>query len=199
MASGLHLARLRCTGCGECCRGLRVPLTFADLARLQAFTGALAEELVQWESPERVDIAGEPSSLVLLPEGRRVMLLRQREGACQFLDDARRCTVHAARPAACRAYPLHATLGARGGVRRLRVLRGIECPYDLAGPPALANVRRDQAELQRELVQHHQSVLAWNRGQEHRRRLGKRLAPAAELFQRCLAPSERLVSAGPTR
>lgn len=179
MASGLHLARLRCTGCGECCRQVRVPLTFADLARLCGATALPAGEIVEWGAPEL--IAGEPSSLLALPQGRRVMLLRQRDGACRFLDAAGLCSVHEARPAACRAYPLHATFSERGGLKRLRVLRG-DCPYDLQGTATLSSVRRDHERLRRELREHHQAVAAWNRGQEHRRRLGKRLAAERELF-----------------
>ncbi len=181
MAAGLHLARLRCTGCGECCRGPRVPVTFADLCRLTRATGLPAEELVDWGAPEL--LAGEPSSVVLLPSGRAIMLLRWNDGGCRFLDGAA-CGVHASRPAACRAYPLHATFGERGGLKRLRVLRELDCPYELDGTDTLAAVRRDHAMLRSELGEHHAALREWNRAQERRRRLGKRLAPASELFQR---------------
>jgi len=176
---------LRCTGCGECCRGLRVPLTLADLRRLGSATGLGAAELVEWAPPDEVDISGEPGSLVLLPQGRRVMLLAQRDGSCRFLDVESRCTVHAARPAACRAYPLHASFGERGGVKRLRVLRGIDCRYELAGPPELAAIRREHLALRRELAAHHEAVASFNRSQTLRRRLGKRLATAEGFFSSC--------------
>ncbi|MBI3202568.1 MAG: YkgJ family cysteine cluster protein [Myxococcales bacterium] len=188
MASGLHLARLLCTGCGECCRALSVPLTFEDLARLIAATALAPEEVIEWASPEQVDVSGEPSCLVLLPAGRRVMVLRQEGGACRFLDRESRCEVHDARPRACRAYPLHATFGSRGGLRRLRVLRGVACPYQLTAVGDLARVRREHAALGAELAQHYAAVAAWNRFQEHRRRLGRPLASAGELWGRVLQP-----------
>lgn len=183
MASGLELARVRCTGCGDCCRELRVTLSFADLARLVRASGEPAEALVDWGSAEQVDISGEPSSLVLLPEGRRVLLLARRDGACRFLGDEDRCLVHAARPAVCRAYPLTASFGRKGGLARLRVLRGLDCPYELGESGDLGAVRRDHAALARELREHHALVGAWNRLQERRRRLGKRLGTARELFE----------------
>jgi Fe-S-cluster containining protein len=36
--------------------------------------------------------------------GMRRMLARRPDGACLYLDDAKGCTIHARRPAACRAY-----------------------------------------------------------------------------------------------
>jgi Fe-S-cluster containining protein len=36
--------------------------------------------------------------------GQRRMLARRPDGACLYLDDAKGCTIHAMRPAACRAY-----------------------------------------------------------------------------------------------
>lgn len=161
-----------------------MPLTFADLERLVRATALPAEEIVDWGAPEL--IAGEPSSLVVLPGGRQVMLLGWRAGGCRFLEGTA-CSVHAARPAACRAYPLHATFGDRGGLRRLRLLRDLDCPYDLNGVASLTDVRRDHARLRRELADHHAAVQGWNRAQEHRRRLGKRLSPASELFQRYIS------------
>jgi Fe-S-cluster containining protein len=186
MASGLHLARLRCTACGECCRVVHVPLTFADLSRLCQARGLDPNTVIDWASLEEVDFSGEPSNLVLLPQGYRVMFLRRVEGACRFLDAASRCAVHEARPAACRAYPLHASFSKRGGLVRLRVLRGVDCPYELEAESALSRVRHDHAQLARELHQHYAAVATWNRSQGHRRRLGKPLASATQLFARVL-------------
>lgn len=198
MASGLHLARLRCTGCGECCRNLRVPLTFSDVARLSAATGQPPTRLVSWASAHEVDIAGEPSSLIWLPEGPRVMLLAQRAGVCQFLEPDDRCGVHTSRPTACRAYPLSATLGPRNGIRRLRVLTAVECPYELAEPSLLRSVRRDQALLRDELSQHHQLVARFNRAQARRRRFKHRLAGPEELFAQIFVAPARSDHVGAT-
>src|SRR6185369_5791774 len=66
MASGLGHLRFRCTGCGTCCRDLRVPLTDADLRRLIDATGRAASEIVAWLPTDSVDLIGEPGSLVLL-------------------------------------------------------------------------------------------------------------------------------------
>ena len=192
VASGLHLARVRCTGCGDCCRGLRVPVTFADLGRLVAATALAPGDLIEWASPEQVDVTGEPSSLVLLAPGRRVMLLRHAGGACRFLDGEDRCQIHAARPRACRAYPLHATFGARGGLKRLRVLRGLACPFELSAVPDRVGLRREHQALGAELAAHHAAVAAWNRIQEHRRRLGRPLGSERELWARVLSDQPQL-------
>ena len=61
---------------------------------------------------------------------------------------------------------------------RLRVLRGVDCPYELEAESALSRVRHDHAQLARELHQHYAAVATWNRSQGHRRRLGKPLASA---------------------
>ena len=95
----------RCTGCGNCCRNLRVALTAADLSRLSAATGQPATALVEWLAPEAVDMTGEPSSFVELGEGRRLMVLAQQAGACVLLGPDDRCRAYDARPLDCRAFP----------------------------------------------------------------------------------------------
>lgn len=158
-----------------------VPITHHDLARLMQATGLGPEELVDLAGVDDVDLSGEPSSFALLDCGRRVLLLRRRDGACSLLSDER-CSVHDARPIACRAYPLHATFGKRGGVRRLRVLRGVDCPFELGETAMLHEVRRDQRRLRAELEQYQQRLATWNRRQRHRQRLGRGLRGARELF-----------------
>ncbi len=82
-----------CTGCGRCCSGvLTVHVTAEEAARL----GALA-----W--------ADVPQPLVR--EGEKTRLAHRDDGRCVFLDDANRCRIHAqlgeaAKPLACRLYPL---------------------------------------------------------------------------------------------
>lgn len=183
MASGLRLARFSCSRCGNCCRNHRVPLTHFDLSRLVESTRRQPDELVEWIASTELDMSGEPSSLALLPGGPAVMLLAVRDGACSLLSADESCTAHVARPMACRAYPLHASLGAKGGVRRLRVLRGIDCEISLDGPPALRAVGNDHTRLRRELEAHQRLLAEWNRRQRRRRRLGRALLPASELLR----------------
>ena len=52
----------RCTGCGNCCRNLRVALTALDVKRLAAATGKATPTLVEWLAPDTVDMSGEPGS-----------------------------------------------------------------------------------------------------------------------------------------
>lgn len=184
MASGLHLARFRCSSCGDCCRRHAVPLTFADVNRLERATGLEPPAFIELGSLDEVDMSGETSSLILLPQGLRIPFLARVDGACVFLGSDGLCSVHSARPAACRAFPFHATLGRRGGVRRLRVLRDAECSLELTGPSDLPSIRRHQLELERELEEHYARVREYNRMQKLRRRLGRRLADLREFFSR---------------
>jgi Fe-S-cluster containining protein len=179
---GLALRRFRCTGCGNCCRELFVPLTDVDLARLVAEAAEPPEQLVDWLAPEAVDMSGEPSSFVELDVGRRLMVLTHRERACRFLVDDH-CSVWQARPRTCRLYPLDASFGRRGGVHRLRVLAaGVDCRYTLDGDLPLAGLRDDHARHQAELARYHGRVAAWNRVQARRRRLLRRVGSAAEFL-----------------
>ncbi len=63
------------TGCGNCCKSLRVAVTCFDVARLAASTAVLPRELVTWIAPDHVDMTGEPESFVELSEGRRLLVL----------------------------------------------------------------------------------------------------------------------------
>jgi len=185
MASGLGHLRFRCTECGNCCRDLRVPLTQADLRRLVDQSGLPASEVVDWLPTDRVDLIGEPGSLVVLDHSskRSLMTLAQRAGACRFLDEHERCGAYAARPASCRLYPFNPSFGSRGGLRRLRLLAGTRCDYARDGdndPHALR-----EADQQR--WAEHRSYLArieiWNRLQRHRARIGHRLHSARDFLE----------------
>jgi Fe-S-cluster containining protein len=192
MASGLGHLRFRCTGCGNCCRDLRVPLTAADVRRLTDATLCPASQLVAWLPTREVDLIGEPGSLVLLDQesGYVLMVLAQRDQACVFLDPDARCTVYAARPGNCRVYPFNASFGRRGGIRRLRLLAGTDCDHARDGQND-AHALRDADERR---WAEHRSYLAqisrWNRAQQHRLRLGHRARGAAE-FLAFLGFSER--------
>ncbi len=182
MASGLSRRRFRCTGCGNCCRELVVPLTHADVARLARASGRPPAEFVELLPPEAVDMSGEPASFVELDVGRRLLALARRDGACCFLSTDH-CTAWSARPASCRTYPLSATLGARSGIRRLTLVpRGVDCRYELDAEMPLAEIRDAELAEQRELAQYQALVARFNRAQKHRTRLGRRAADARELF-----------------
>lgn len=174
MAHGLRRLKFSCSSCGRCCRELRVPLTLADAQRLP--TSALA-----WLGPEDVDMTGEPESFVLLPEGRRLLVLAQRDGACTFLSDDK-CGVYARRPSACRLYPFDVKLGRRQGLRRLKLLKPDLCSGDTHGRTNPAMLSQQQRAHQAELRAHVQAVQAFNRKQVRRQRLGLPLLPAARLF-----------------
>ncbi|MCB9664460.1 MAG: YkgJ family cysteine cluster protein [Alphaproteobacteria bacterium] len=95
-------ARFTCQGSGMCCGGYVVgPVDDATAARLEAHAFA-------GDPPH---LRGERFSWAEDASGRRIRSLRDIDGVCVFLDEQRRCRVHAelgheAKPAACRAYPL---------------------------------------------------------------------------------------------
>lgn len=183
MASGLGLLKFQCTGCGNCCRDLRVPLTSTDLRRLVEHSGEAASRIVAWLGPEAVDMTGEPGSFVLLERGRALMVLAHQDAACRFLGADQRCGVYEGRPASCRLFPFAPSFGPRGGLRRLRLLTGTACDHASDGhndPHALrlADERR-WAEHRAYLAQ----VDNWNRAQRHRSRLGHPLRGASEFLQ----------------
>src|SRR5262249_35444606 len=82
---------VRRTGCGACCKTLRVAVTHHDVARLAHATGRPATELVEWLAPDEVDMTGEPETFVELGAGRRLLVLAQRDGACALLGADQRC------------------------------------------------------------------------------------------------------------
>lgn len=171
----------RCTGCGNCCRSLRVAVTAVDVARLARATGAAPSELVHWLAPDEVDMAGEPASFVELREGRRLMVLAHALGACTLLDAGGRCTAYAARPRDCRAYPFDFT---SAPVRRLGLLPLGDCEYAEDGRNDAAELEAEDRARWAELASYQAWVAAWNRRAWHRRRLHKSVGDAAD-FLRC--------------
>ncbi len=178
VASGLSLLGFRCTQCGNCCRDLVVPITGADLRRLVRATGHAPADLVDFLTPEQVDMTGEPQSFSLLDVGRRVMALRRHRHhhdddtlSCQFLDANEGCSVYDARPRACRVFPFDASFGRRGGVRRLRLLPGTDCQHELNGRVSPRSLHHEHTALSRELSEYSQFLDTWNQTQRHRLRL----------------------------
>ncbi|MEN9579349.1 MAG: putative zinc- or iron-chelating domain [Pseudomonadota bacterium] len=190
----------RCTGCGHCCRQLRVAVTSFDLRRLTRSSGKRTLDVVQWLSPEEVDMTGEPGGFVHLSDGRRLMVLAQQSEACVFLDAGNRCTVYTARPMDCRAFPfdfergdvrvegeaaepsLEGTAPTQHGARtRLKLLPLEGCDYALDGHQTLSDLAATDRTRFEELRQYHSLLLRWNRLAKHRARLGKRVG-SAEAF-----------------
>lgn len=87
-----------CHGCTSCCRGrLLIQLSAADNERIQA---------QGWTEADGIN----PETMIIEERGQ-LRLGHQADGACVFLDGAGRCRIHgrfgeAAKPLACRLYPL---------------------------------------------------------------------------------------------
>jgi Fe-S-cluster containining protein len=164
-----------------------VPLTHFDVARLVRATHREPQTLVEWLSPAEIDMAGEPEAFVLLKEGRRLMTLPHRDGGCTWLDAQDLCSVYAARPSTCAAYPY--TLHERGSERVLTVLGDSPCVLSREGEvnAATQNIqgsenedlvstagRRKAAEqVDWELNAFVELVATWNRRQRRRRFAGR--------------------------
>ena len=92
------IANWNCHGCTDCCRGMfLVPLKPADRIRI---------EQQGWTTADGVD----PARMFQTGRGQ-TCLAHNSEGACVFLDPQGRCRIHAkfgeaAKPLACRLYPL---------------------------------------------------------------------------------------------
>lgn len=88
---------MHCTG--SCCGSLRIPITKTDAARLARHLGTTTRKLPllapEGTEDEPEDIAG---------------YLSRGDAPCPYFD--RGCTVHPFRPDVCRAFGLHACIGA---------------------------------------------------------------------------------------
>jgi len=173
----------RCTGCGNCCRSLRVAITAQDLVRLVDATGLPARELVDWLAPDAVDMTGEPGSFVELAEGRRLLVLRQQHGACQLLGSDNRCRHYRARPRDCRAYPFDF---GQPPARHPGLLPLYDCDYAEDGNNDVACLAAEDEARWRELCHYQELVARWNRRTWHRKRLHK-AAGGSEDFLRYIS------------
>lgn len=179
----------RCTGCGNCCRELRVAVTTRDVARLVRTTSLSARELVDWLAPHEVDMTGEPESFVELAEGRRLMVLAQRDGACRLLGTDNRCQAYTARPRDCRAFPFDFERSP-DGARRLALLSLAHCDYAEDGNNDEPSLDAEDRARFRELGEYQARVASWNRVARHRERLHKRQRSAAEFLDELLSELE---------
>ncbi len=186
MAAGLHLLRFTCTACGNCCRSVRVPVTDTDVRRLVRATGRRAGELVEMLP---LDMSGEPETTVDLSGGRRVMVLRFSSGGCSLLAEDGLCGAYTARPLPCRSFPLHATFGRRGGIRRLRLLPLGDCPWERGERQDPHQLRALLEQQREELRDYARLVASWNRRQRRRRWLGRAVEDAASFLELACQPS----------
>lgn len=145
-------------------------------------TGESASSLVEWLAPDEVDMTGEPGSFVELAEGRRLMILARRSGACRFLDAENRCSVHAVRPLDCRLFPFAPRVDAQGRLRRLRVLPLDDCDYALDGSNDAQTIVVDDRARWAALAEYQSLVARFNRRARTRKRLGKRMGSAADFL-----------------
>lgn len=183
----------RCTGCGNCCRDLHVAITGADLARLIAATGRTAEELVAFLEPGEVDMSGEPDGFIELRAGRRLMVLRHENDACHLLDGDQRCSVYAARPRDCVAFPFEVeplspvfTAG-EARIRRLELLKPERCEAAFDGSNDPGAIAANDSAREQELEAYRGAVAAFNRQVARRRRFGHRVPDARAFFDFLLA------------
>lgn len=191
LVEGREHLDFRCTGCGNCCRDLRVAVTHRDVARLAGATGEPVHALVDWLAPDEVDMSGEPGSFVELSLGRRLMVLAHRAEQCRWLDESFRCRVYAARPIDCRLYPFSIEPCPDGNSIALSLLSFTSCDSpgtaDLEPPQSdsiseRALALRDEARWS-ELTEYQGLVARWNRLARHRRRLGRSVGGPAEFFR----------------
>ena len=184
----------RCTGCGNCCRSLRVAVTSFDVARLASATGRSPDVLVAWLSPDAVDMTGEPQSFVELSAGRRLMVLSQQAGTCQLLGADNRCGAYAARPRDCRTFPFDfADVASAANAaqskdvstpvrRRLALLPLSDCDYASDAQNDLTLLEAEDRARWHELQNYQTLVAQWNRCAWHRRRLHKSVGSAAQFL-----------------
>lgn len=171
-----------CDVCPNCCRVVRVPLTHWDLQRLANATALDMEAFAEWLAPDAIDMSGEPESFVSLDVGRRLLVLRHEGGGCRQLDRRGRCSVYAARPSACAAYPYAMTdFEGPESPRRLYVLPDSPCGENQLTADAAAEAAVRCVET--ELVEYVTIVQLWNRQQKRRHLAGHRSRSAKQFFE----------------
>jgi Fe-S-cluster containining protein len=182
----------RCTGCGNCCRALRVAVTSFDVARLARATGAAPSELVAWLAPDAVDMTGEPQSFVELSQGRRLLALAQQGGACRLLGADNRCSAYSVRPRDCRTFPFDFATSVPAASaperRHLALLPLSDCDYASDGDNDVTLLAAEDRARWDELYSYQTLVARWNRRAWHRRRLHKSVGSAEQFLDFALAP-----------
>lgn len=168
---GQRFLRFRCTSCGNCCRDPLLPITDTDLRRIVRATRADPRRLVDWIGEDGIEM-DEPDAFAVLRRGKRVMVLRHARGRCLYLGDDDRCTIYSARPMGCRVFPFDPEVGARGGIKRLRLIEATTCHYELDGKNPPERLVARQAQHEQEVRTYRAKIAAWNQRQRVRRRDG---------------------------
>lgn len=104
----------QCRQCGECCRHVKesVPLESLDAFRLARYLRDRGEPIQCMD-----DVLAKYAIPVLLHESGYMVFMLSTVGpddACIFLKD-NKCTIHAAKPRACRTYPISVGPAEHGG------------------------------------------------------------------------------------
>ena len=104
----------QCRQCGECCRHVKesVPLESLDAFRLARYLRDRGEPIQCMD-----DVLAKYAIPVLLHESGYMVFMLSTVGpddACIFLKD-NKCTIHAAKPRACRTYPISVGPAEYGG------------------------------------------------------------------------------------
>lgn len=177
-----ELLKFRCTGCGNCCKDPLLPLTHEDLAKLASHTLTDPMKLVKFVGREAIDMDDEPEGFALLPQGRRVMVLRHVNKRCMYLGADDRCTVYSFRPLGCRVFPFDPTFSRSGKLVRLTLIQATDCRYELDGHNSVKGLmqlnRRYDAAMQR----YHAKLAQWNQLQRSRKRQGRPVQNARQLL-----------------
>lgn len=120
----------KCRMCGTCCRHVRgsVPLESLDVFRLAKYLRDKGENVGGME-----DVLAAYAFPVLISENGYTAFMLKTAGtddACVFLKD-NRCTVHPAKPRACRTYPIVVGPHGLGGYEQYL---SMEQPHHYKGP-----------------------------------------------------------------
>lgn len=119
----------QCRQCGACCRHVKesVPLESLDAFRLAKYLRDRGEPIQCMD-----DVLAKYAIPVLLHESGYMVFMLSTVGpddACVFLKD-NRCTIHAAKPRACRTYPISVGPAKSGGYE---VYLSMEQPHHFKG------------------------------------------------------------------
>ena len=120
----------QCRQCGECCQHVKesVPLESLDAFRLARYLRDRGEPIQCMD-----DVLARYAVPVLLHESGYVVFMLSTVGsddACIFLKD-NKCTIHAAKPRACRTYPISVGPAEHGGYE---AYLSMEQPHHFNGP-----------------------------------------------------------------